>query len=78
MDHYRIDPSQGTHFFQNSTTFGVGYMTINPYMKDGFLDIDFLSAQPAQNESRYLRHIRFESPLIVKIDGRQNIGVIYK
>jgi CheY-like chemotaxis protein len=78
LDHYRIDPSQGTHFFQNITTFGVGYMTINPYMKDGFLDIDFLSAQPAQNESRYLRHIRFESPLIVKIDGRQNIGVIYK
>jgi CheY-like chemotaxis protein len=78
LEHYRIDPSQGTHFFQNITTFGVGYMTINPYMKDGFLDYDYLSAQPAEKETGFLRHVRFPKPVIIKIDGRQNVGVIYK
>jgi hypothetical protein len=78
LDKYRIDPSQGTHFFQNITTFGVGYMTINPYLKDGFLNIAYLSSQLAHHESGFLRHIRFSHPIIVKIDGRQNIGVIYK
>ena len=47
LENYRIDPSQGTHFFQNLTSFNVGYFTINPYIKDGFYDIEFLSAQPA-------------------------------
>ncbi len=78
LEHYRIDPSQGTHFFQNITTFGVGYMTINPYMNDGFMDYNYLKAQPAATETSFLRHLRFVSPIIVKIDGRQNFGVIYK
>jgi len=78
LENFRIDPSQGTHFFQNITTFGVGYMTINPYIKDGFLDIAYLSEQPAHTETPHLRHIRFINPIITKIDGRQNIGVIYK
>lgn len=78
LDNYRIDPSQGTHFFQNITTFGVGYMTINPFQKDGFFDIAYLDAQCSQNETSYIRHVRFQNPLMVKIDGRQNIGVIYK
>jgi CheY-like chemotaxis protein len=78
LEHYRIDPSQGTHFFQNITTFGVGYMTINPFMKDGFYDLNYLASQPAKTETQYLRHVRFNNPVVVKIDGRQNIGVIYK
>jgi CheY-like chemotaxis protein len=78
LDNYRIDPSQGTHFFQNITTFGVGYMTINPFQKDGFLDIGYLNAQHPQNETNYIRHVRFHNPLLIKIDGRQNIGVIFK
>ncbi|HEX3009661.1 MAG TPA: PEP/pyruvate-binding domain-containing protein [Bacteroidales bacterium] len=78
LDKYRIDPSQGTHFFQNITTFGVGYMTINPYMNDGFFDINYLASQTAHNETHHLRHVRFRQPIVVKIDGRQNIGVIYK
>ncbi len=78
LDNYRIDPSQGTHFFQNITTFGVGYMTINQYIKDGFLDIEYLSSQIPKTETSFLRHIRFEKTIVVKIDGRQNVGVIYK
>jgi hypothetical protein len=75
---YRIDPSQGTHFFQNLTSFRVGYLTINPYLKDGNYDIEFLAAQPSDYEDEYIRHIHFENPLQIKIDGAQNKGVIYK
>ncbi|MBU1012830.1 MAG: phosphoenolpyruvate synthase [Bacteroidetes bacterium] len=75
---YRIDPSQGTHFFQNLTSFRVGYFTINPFKNDGFYDLDYLEKQEAVYEDEYLRHLRFEKPLIVKIDGKKNKGVIFK
>ena len=78
LENYRIDPSQGTHFFQNLTSFNVGYFTINPYIKDGFYDLAFLSGQPAFHEDEYIRHIRFENPIRIEIDGKKNIGVVYK
>lgn len=78
LEHYRIDPSQGTHFFQNLTSFRVGYFTINPFIKDGFYDLDFLSAQPAFYEDEVIRHVRFNNPLTVMIDGKKNLGVILK
>ncbi len=75
---YRIDPSQGTHFFQNLTSFRVGYLTINPFLNDGFYDIDFLNRLECVSEDEYIRHIRFPEPLTIKIDGVRNKGVIYK
>jgi len=75
---YRIDPSQGTHFFQNLTSFRVGYFTINPFIKDGFYDIDYLNQFEAVYEDEFIRQIHFEKPLIAKIDGAHNRGVIYK
>jgi hypothetical protein len=78
LENYRIDPSQGTHFFQNLTSFNVGYFTINPYIKDGLYDLEFLNAQPALHEDEYIRHIRFEKPMRIEIDGKKNIGVVYK
>ncbi|MBP7849216.1 MAG: phosphoenolpyruvate synthase [Lentimicrobiaceae bacterium] len=78
LENYRIDPSQGTHFFQNLTSFRVGYFTINPYIRDGHYDVDYLKAQPAVYEDEFLRHVRFSQPLVVKIDGKRNLGVIYK
>jgi len=78
LENYRIDPSQGTHFFQNLTSFRVGYMTVNPYINDGFLDSDYLAKQPVHYESKYLKVVRFNKPLIIKIDGRQNTGIILK
>jgi CheY-like chemotaxis protein len=78
LEKYRIDPSQGTHFFQNLTSFGVGYLTINPYIKDGFYDIEYLMQQDAFFEDQYVRHIRFKDPLLIMIDGKTNRGVIYK
>ncbi len=78
LENYRIDPSQGTHFFQNLTSFRVGYFTVNPYMNDGYYDLEYLKAQPAVYEDEFIRHIRFEKPLMVEIDGRKNLGVIFK
>ncbi len=75
---YHIDPSQGTHFFQNLTSFRVGYFTINPFIKEGFYDVDFLNKEEAVYEDEHIRHIRFEKPLRVEIDGKNNMGVIYK
>ncbi len=78
LDNFRIDPSQGTHFFQNLTSFKVGYLTINPFLNDGFYDIDYLNKCDAVYENEYLRHIKFEKSLYVIIDGKENKAVIYK
>lgn len=79
LENYRIEPSQGTHFFQNLTSFGVGYFTINPYEKNGgIFDEKFLNTLPVVQETQYLRHVRFESPIVIKIDGKKNLGVVLK
>ena len=78
LSHYRVDPSQGTHFFQNLTSLGVAYFTINPFQNDGTYDVDYLNQQTAHCENEFVRHIRFEKPIVAKIDGRKNIGVILK
>lgn len=78
LENYRIDPSQGTHFFQNLTSFGVGYFTINPFRGDGWYDEAFLDAQPAVYESEFIRHVRFKKPLIIKMDGKKGLGVVMK
>ncbi|MBC8321089.1 MAG: phosphoenolpyruvate synthase [Bacteroidetes bacterium] len=78
LENYRIDPSQGTHFFQNLTSFRVGYFTVNPFIDDGFYDIDFLDKQPAVFENNLVRHVRFKNPFIIKIDGKKNLGVVFK
>ncbi|MDR3219637.1 MAG: phosphoenolpyruvate synthase [Dysgonamonadaceae bacterium] len=79
LENYRIEPSQGTHFFHNLTSFGVGYFTVNPFIEgEGIFDETFLDAQPAFQETKLLRHVRFEKPVIVKIDGKKNIGVVLK
>jgi hypothetical protein len=78
LNNYRIDPSQGTHFFQNLTSLGIGYLTVNPYINDGFLDINYLNSFQALYEDEFIRHIRFETPIKIYIDGRKNTGVILK
>lgn len=78
LENYRVDPSQGTHFFQNLTSFGVGYFTINPFKGDGWFDEAFLNAQPAVEETDFLRHVRFERPIVIKMDGKRSLGVVMK
>ena len=78
LKNYRIDPSQGTHFFQNLTSFGVGYFTINPYINEGYYDVDYLNRMKVVYEDSSIRHIRFEKPLQIMIDGRKHKGAIMK
>jgi CheY-like chemotaxis protein len=78
LKNYRIDPSQGTHFFQNLTSFRVGYLTINPYVKEGYYDVAYLDNLKAEYEDEYLRHIRFEKPLEIMVDGKSHKGLIMK
>ena len=75
---YRVDPSQGTHFFQNLTSFGVGYFTVNDYIGDGVYDRDFLNSLPAVEETEHVRHVRLEKPMCIKIDGMKQEGVIMR
>lgn len=70
------DPSFGTHFFQNLTSFRVGYFTINPAINNGFLDFDWLSSRPADDQTDFVAHVRLDKPLDILIDGRVSKGLI--
>ena len=76
LKNYRIDPSQGTHFFQNLTSFGVGYFTVNTYMGEGIWRKEVLDAMPAVEETQYVRHVRFPQPLRIMMDGMRQEGVV--
>ncbi len=76
LKNYRVDPSQGTHFFQNLTSFGVGYFTINTYKGDGIYQKELLDAMPAVDETKYVRHVRFSRPLKIMMDGMKQEGVV--
>jgi CheY-like chemotaxis protein len=75
---FRVTPSQGSHFFQNLTAFQVGYLTVNPDAGEGFVDWEWLGAQPAVEEQGCVRHLRFKSPLLVVMNGRNSRGLVFK
>jgi CheY-like chemotaxis protein len=75
---FNVTPSQGSHFFQNITSFKVGYFSVNALDNLGFIDWDWLSLQPAIRELKYARHLTFDKPLGVRINGQQNKGIILK
>ncbi|MCK5784741.1 MAG: hypothetical protein KAH06_09845, partial [Desulfobacterales bacterium] len=68
------DPSQGSHFFNNITSLGIHYITVNEYGKESkdYLDWQWLSSLPAISETSYTRHVRLGNPMILKIDGRNS------
>ncbi|MBR4921537.1 MAG: phosphoenolpyruvate synthase [Prevotella sp.] len=76
LKNYHVDPSQGTHFFQNLTSFGVGYFTINTYTGDGIFQKEILDSMPAVEETQYVRHVRFDRPLKIMMDGKKQQGVV--
>ena len=76
LKNYRVDPSQGTHFFQNLTSFGVGYFTISTYNGDGIFRKELLDAMPAVEETDYVRHVCFDRPLKIMMDGKKQEGVV--
>ncbi len=73
---FEVEPSQGTHFFQNVTSLGVGYLTINPHRGNGIFREDLLDGMDAVWEGKYLRAVKFDSPLFVAVDGRSNRGIV--
>ena len=76
LKNYHVDPSQGTHFFQNLTSFGVGYFTINTYTGDGVFQKEVLDSMPAVEETPHVRHVRFDKPLKIMMDGKKQKGVV--
>ena len=77
LENFRIDPSQGTHFFQNMTSFNAGYVNVNPYSRPGeYCDLDALDAMPAEYESDYVRIVHFPEDLTVCIDGKENRALV--
>lgn len=78
LKNYRIDPSQGTHFFQNLISFRIGYFTVNPFINEGFYDVAYLNSLHPEYEDQNLRHIRFEKPVEIMVDGKKHKGVIMK
>ncbi len=75
---FDVTPSQGSHFFQNITSFRIGYFTVGTTIKQGYIDWDWLRAQPAIEETQFTRYLRFEKPITIKINGHQNKGIILK
>ncbi|MBO4730842.1 MAG: phosphoenolpyruvate synthase [Bacteroidaceae bacterium] len=76
LGNYQVDPSQGTHFFQNLTSLGVSYLTINAFKGEGLYDEDTLNALPALEETSHLRHVRLDKPLTVMVDGLHRQAVV--
>ena len=75
---FRVEPSQGTHFFQNLTSLGVGYLTVDPGADSGFYDSSWLDGLDAVFDDKYVRVIEFAGPLSIAIDGRSGRGIIEK
>ncbi len=76
LDCFQVDPSQGTHFFQNLTSLGVCYLTINAFRGDGIYRQEILDALPALQETAHVRHVRMPRPLCIKVDGRRKEAVV--
>ena len=75
---FEVEPSQGSHFFQNITSFRVGYFTVDASHKIGFIDWDWLLSQPAVEELEFAKRLKFKNPVSVRINGHKNIGIILK
>jgi len=75
---FDVTPSQGTHFFQNITSFNVGYFTVPSDGREGYVDWEWIAQQPAEEERAFTRHIRLIQPLEVRINSQQNRGMIFK
>jgi CheY-like chemotaxis protein len=78
LEDFVVTPSQGTHFFQNLTSLRVGYFTVNSVAGQGYIDWDWLAAQPAVSENRFLRHVHLDEPVDAMLDGKTRRGLILK
>jgi len=73
-----VTPSQGSHFFQNLTSFKIGYFTVNNFQGKGFIDWDWLCSINPYDEKNFVKHLRFQNPISIKINGMKNKGIILR
>ena len=74
---FRVDPSQGSHFFQNLTSFNAGYISVDEFSRPSdHIDFETLDSMPAFSETRYLRHIRLKEEAAVCVDGRTGKAIM--
>jgi hypothetical protein len=73
-----VEPSQGTHFFQNLSSAQVGYFSVGKNLEQGFIDWNWLKTQPPKEEKKFVSHLQFCEPLLVKINGQEGAGIVYK
>ena len=73
-----VEPSQGSHFFQNLTAFGIAYLAVNPHSDEGFIDWPWLDAQAAEGETEFVRHVRLEHPLEARVNGVVSHAAVLK
>ena len=78
LKEFSVKPSQGSHFFQNITSFMIGYFTVNQHIDQGFVDWDWIKKQKPVSSKEYTNHISFDKPFSVKLNGHQHVGIIYK
>jgi hypothetical protein len=76
LPNFNIESSQGTHFFQNVTSLGVGYLSLNPSQGDGVLDLEQMDKMPAMFDGEYLRCVEFEKPLYIYVDGQSKKAIV--
>jgi len=75
---YNIKPTQGTHFFQNIISRGIGYININPNIKENYINWNWLKKQKNKNQLKFVKHIALDNPLTIKLDGRNGLAIIIK
>jgi len=75
IESIKADPSQGSHFFQNITSLGISYITVSD-KGDDFIDYEFFRCQTCETTTRYLKHIKFENPIKILVDGKTSQAVL--
>ncbi len=76
LEEFPLDASSGSHFFHNVTSMNVGYFSVQPEMSKSFIRYDLLNSCKLINKTKYVRHVRFEKALKVRMDGKKRISVI--
>jgi hypothetical protein len=78
LQDFVVEPSQGSHFFQNLTSFGIVYLAVNPFSDEGFIDWAWLDGQPARRETEFVRHVRLDEPMEVRVNGEISHAAVLK
>lgn len=76
LEGYPLDASSGSHFFHNVTSMNVGYFSVQPEFSKSYIRYEILDNLPLLNQTSFFRHVRFDKPIVVKMDGKKRISVI--